>query len=100
MEKPRLSEEQKAMLKGNGQGVLPQTTRNPTRDQYTKDLKKAPIMRRSVPVQSRYYGKVDDISWPPEICSFNDRLAKCLNIIKRRHDPVVTTMGKNSHACV
>ena len=94
MEKPHLTADVRAMLKGTGQGNinLPQTTRNLNTDQYSSNNRQSP-MRRSVPVQARYYGKVEDITWPPEITSFNDRLAKNLNIIKRRHDSVVTTMG-------
>lgn len=94
MEKPVLTSEIRELLKGNGHGTatLPQTTRNLNTDVYASNSK-ANNMRRSVPVQARYYGKVEDVKWPPEITSFNDRLAKNLNIIKRRHDSVVTTMG-------
>lgn len=94
MERPKLTSEIRAMLKGKGQnGIhLPQSTRNLTTDEYLSTPRNT-NMRRSVPVQSRYYGEVEDVSWPPEITSFNDQLAKSLNIIKRRHDSVVTTMG-------
>lgn len=94
MEKPKLTAETRGLLKGNNSGAtsLPQTTRNLNTDVYTSNSKTNGL-RRSVPVQSRYYGKVEDVTWPPEITSFNDRLAKNLNIIKRRHDSVVTTMG-------
>lgn len=95
MEKPRLTTEIRELLKGNSNGAsaLPQTTRNLNTDVYTSNNRNN-NMRRSVPVQARYYGKVEDVTWPPEITSFNDRLAKNLNIIKRRHDSVVTTMGR------
>lgn len=95
MEKPKLTTEIRQLLKGSGHSAvsLPQTTRNLNTDDYATN-KPATGLRRSVPVQSRYYGKVEEETWPPEITSFNDRLAKNLNIIKRRHDSVVTTMGK------
>lgn len=98
MEKPRLTTEIRDLLKGNSNGTsaLPQTTRNLNTDVYTSNNKNN-NMRRSVPVQARYYGKVEDVTWPPEITSFNDRLAKSLNIIKRRHDSVVTTMGRSMY---
>lgn len=100
MDKPRLTTEIRQLLKGSGNGAtsLPQTTRNLTTDDYATS-KPAIGLRRSVPVQSRYYGKVQDEAWPPEITSFNDRLAKNLNIIKRRHDSVVTTMGQCGNMC-
>lgn len=98
MEKPKLSSETRSMLKGstNATSILPQSTRNLSTDIYSSsnNSSKNGGMRRSVPVQSRYYGKVEDVTWPPEITSFNDKLAKNLNIIKRRHDSVVTTMGR------
>ncbi|ORY80916.1 pyruvate dehydrogenase kinase-like protein [Protomyces lactucae-debilis] len=96
MERPTLTPELRSMLKGNGNGSasLPSTTRNLTTEQYSSNRNQNNGMRRSVPVQARYYGKVEDVSWPPEITSFNDRLAKSLNVIKRRHDSVVTTMAQ------
>lgn len=102
MEKPKLSTDVRNMLKGTGNSAasLPQTTKNLNTDLYApsnnNSSNKNGGMRRSVPVQARYYGKVEDVTWPPEITSFNDKLAKSLNIIKRRHDSVVTTMGKLS----
>lgn len=100
LERPKLTSEIRSMLKGNGSNgaSLPQTTRNLTTDQYATG-QRASSMRKSVPVQSRYYGKVEDVTWPPEITSFNDKLAKNLNIIKRRHDSVVTTMGMYILSC-
>lgn len=96
MEKPKLTTDIRNMLKGTGNSAatLPQTTKNLNTDIYApSNSSKNGGMRKSVPVQSRYYGKVEDVRWPPEITSFNDKLAKNLNIIKRRHDSVVTTMG-------
>lgn len=42
----------------------------------------------------RYFSIVDDVHWPPEIHEYNKKFTKTLSIIKRRHDPVVTTMAQ------
>jgi pyruvate dehydrogenase kinase 2/3/4 len=45
-------------------------------------------------VSRRYYATVDDgVDWPPELSDYNKRFAQTLEVIKRRHDSVVTTMG-------
>jgi len=46
-----------------------------------------------VQAEIRYYGRVDDFTWPPEVRAYNNNFTKALSVIKRRHDPVVTTMG-------
>ena len=44
----------------------------------------------------RYYASADDgLEWPPELHDYNKRFAKALEGIKRRHDSVVTTVGRN-----
>ena len=46
----------------------------------------------------RYFAAIDDgKDWPPELNDYNKRFAKALEGIKRRHDSVVTTVGKTSH---
>ena len=46
----------------------------------------------------RYYAVVDDGDiWPPELQDYNQKFAKTLEVIKRRHDSVVTTVGKETH---
>uniref|UniRef100_A0A1D1Z7Z4 Protein-serine/threonine kinase n=1 Tax=Anthurium amnicola TaxID=1678845 RepID=A0A1D1Z7Z4_9ARAE len=42
----------------------------------------------------RYYSHVDDIDWPPEVRYYNEKFTKLIEAIKRRHDPVVTTMAQ------
>ena len=45
-------------------------------------------------ITRRYYATVDDgLEWPPELHDYNKRFAKTLDLIKRRHDSVVTTIG-------
>lgn len=33
------------------------------------------------------------MEWPPEVHDYNKRFTKCLDNIKRRHDPTVTTVA-------
>lgn len=43
----------------------------------------------------RYFAMVDDTGdWPPELRLYNEKFAKTLHTIKRRHDGVVTTMAQ------
>lgn len=43
----------------------------------------------------RYYSDPDaNIKWPPEVHDYNERFTKLLSNIKRRHDPVVTTIAQ------
>lgn len=50
---------------------------------------------RRVSASKRYYSMADDNGeWPPELNDFNDKFAKLLEKIKRRHDPVVTTVAQ------
>jgi hypothetical protein len=40
----------------------------------------------------RYYSNVNDTNWPPEVRYYNEKFTKLIEAIKRRHDPVVTTV--------
>lgn len=43
----------------------------------------------------RYYATVEaDALWPPEVYKYNKIITDTLKIIKRRHDPVVTTIAQ------
>ncbi|KAI9653769.1 MAG: hypothetical protein M1829_001132 [Trizodia sp. TS-e1964] len=43
----------------------------------------------------RYFASVDDgLDWPPELSAYNKRFAQTLEVIKRRHDSVVTTIAQ------
>ncbi|KAF8576423.1 alpha-ketoacid dehydrogenase kinase [Ramaria rubella] len=42
----------------------------------------------------RYYAHTDEVEWPPEVQDYNSRFTKCLDVIKRRHDPTVTTVAQ------
>jgi len=42
-----------------------------------------------------YYTNPDgNLEWPPEVHDYNERFTRVLSNIKRRHDPVVTTMAQ------
>lgn len=106
--KPSLSTDLRDRLlrPGNRNGkdskILSQTTQNPSiqRGQY----KSAPS-RNTNGLSSdkdrvsnrRYYAAADDgEEWPPELSSYNMKFARALDKIKRRHDSVVTTVGKTN----
>lgn len=87
---------------GGNAKILSQTTENPSvaKGQY-----------RSVPNSNgsgnggnarkssrRYFASADDGNdWPPELNDYNKRFSKTLEGIKRRHDSVVTTVGKRDY---
>ncbi|GAA93675.1 uncharacterized protein L969DRAFT_90194 [Mixia osmundae IAM 14324] len=52
--------------------------------------------KRRVPVEHRYYANfhTQDVKWPPEVVDYNERFTKALTMIKKRHDPVVTTVAQ------
>ncbi|KAI9314339.1 alpha-ketoacid dehydrogenase kinase [Dichotomocladium elegans] len=43
---------------------------------------------------NRYYTNVDDLECTPEMLQYTDSFVRTIEAIKRRHDPVVTTVGK------
>ncbi|KAK9388076.1 mitochondrial branched-chain alpha-ketoacid dehydrogenase kinase-domain-containing protein [Lipomyces mesembrius] len=54
-----------------------------------------PITRKNHLNSRRYFVLLDDnLKWSPEIYEYNKKFTKCLSIIKRRHDPVVTTVAQ------
>lgn len=36
-----------------------------------------------------------DGEWPAEMFTYNEKFTKMIEAVKRRHDPVVTTVGKS-----
>ncbi|KAK9722353.1 [Pyruvate dehydrogenase (acetyl-transferring)] kinase isozyme 2 [Basidiobolus ranarum] len=46
----------------------------------------------SVPLPHRYYASVKDIEFPSEISEYNNAFCRLIEGVKRRHDPVVTTI--------
>lgn len=50
---------------------------------------------RRVSALRRYYSAADDKGdWPPELSDYNQKFSTMLEKIKRRHDPVVTTVAQ------
>ncbi|KAI9817055.1 MAG: hypothetical protein M1832_004773 [Thelocarpon impressellum] len=91
----------------NGRGsspILSQTTQNPSvqRGKYRSSPWEdtgigngSPGLEKKPAATRRYYATVDDgLEWPPELHDYNKRFAKTLDMIKRRHDSVVTTIAQ------
>ena len=88
-------------MKQNGRDskILSQATQNPS---VEKGMYKSQVngsngsgAGRSQNSSRRYYASTDDDgNWPPELNDYNQRFAKTLEGIKRRHDSVVTTVAQ------
>ena len=102
--KPSLTTEVKERLmkpaKSNGKTsrLLSETTFNPSvkAGQYKSNpnLSSEESNRRNNNLKRYYSAGDDEGDWPPELNDFNTRFAKTLEKIKRRHDPVVTTVAQ------
>lgn len=42
----------------------------------------------------RYFANTSGITWPPEVRDYNRQFTKTLEMIKKRHDPTVTTVAQ------
>ncbi|KAL9002641.1 MAG: hypothetical protein Q9188_004441 [Gyalolechia gomerana] len=76
--------------------TLSQTTANPSvkQGQY-RSLPQTNGNGNGKTSSRRYYASADDGGdWPPELHDYNQRFAKTLEGIKRRHDSVVTTVAQ------
>ncbi|KAM0787478.1 hypothetical protein ACM66B_003554 [Microbotryomycetes sp. NB124-2] len=75
---------------------LPEATPNPSLPEHMKPAStNKGNGRMRPPIQHRYYVDPDSsIKWPPEVHDYNERFTKLLSNIKRRHDPVVTTIAQ------
>ena len=100
--RPNLSSDVRDRLlrphKYNGRESRPlsRTTQNPSvaRGQY-KSAPSSSNGNGSKASSRRYFAALDDgEDWPPELNDYNKRFAKALENIKKRHDSVVTTIGK------
>jgi len=82
-------------MKGTGNGrnskVLSKTTKNPNVKQYATEDKSS----GNKAATRRYFAGTDDQGhWPPQLNDYNKRFTAALDKIKRRHDGVVTTVGR------
>jgi pyruvate dehydrogenase kinase 2/3/4 len=98
--KPNLSSDVKDLLAktaGNGNGNSFDNSAYPAKHNPsipTPNKKPTQNIRKTQIIGARYYGRVDDFTWPPEVRAYNNKFTKALTVIKRRHDPVVTTMAQ------
>lgn len=53
----------------------------------TPALRPSPVDPKDVPDMSK-------VHWPPEVHNYNEQFTRCLEVIKRRHDAVVTTVAQ------
>ena len=94
-----------AKLSGRESKILSQATHNPSveKGQYRSNPQQhtsrngqenGNAAAKKVSAR-RYFAAADDgKEWPPELNDYNKRFAQTLEGIKRRHDSVVTTIGK------
>ncbi|EKM57937.1 uncharacterized protein PHACADRAFT_116406 [Phanerochaete carnosa HHB-10118-sp] len=47
-----------------------------------------------IPMERRYFANTSGITWPPEVRDYNRNFTKTLEMIKKRHDPTVTTVAQ------
>ncbi|KAK3808332.1 MAG: mitochondrial branched-chain alpha-ketoacid dehydrogenase kinase-domain-containing protein [Benniella sp.] len=50
--------------------------------------------RRGVSLSHRYHSAMDGAEWPAEMHKYNEKFTKMIEAVKRRHDPVVTTVAQ------
>lgn len=84
---------QKATVAATRNGKLANNTKNPSvkQGQYSSG---GTIKSSS---NRRYFAATDDSGhWPPQLNDYNKRVTAALEKIKRRHDAVVTTIGRSS----
>jgi pyruvate dehydrogenase kinase 2/3/4 len=110
LQKPTLSSEVRSKLmksarapNGKDAKILSQNTLNPSVKMGQYEMNGQGIGVEGTPKMSarRYFvPSQDDMNeeWPPDLNAYNRRFAEALEKIKRRHDSVVTTVGKSSHA--
>ncbi|KAG0178015.1 hypothetical protein DFQ29_004035 [Apophysomyces sp. BC1021] len=72
--------------------TLPPSVPNPSLRRTIKPN----TLHPAVPIGHRYYTNIDEVDFPPEINEYTSTFVRTIEAIKRRHDPVVTTMGKSN----
>lgn len=103
LQRPNLNSEiRDRLIKTNSNGdakILGTATKNPSvkAGQYRSEPEKNGNGNGSKGMASRRYyvpSVEDNENWPPELNAYNKKFAETLERIKRRHDSVVTTVGK------
>ncbi|ORY93379.1 mitochondrial pyruvate dehydrogenase [Syncephalastrum racemosum] len=92
---PRLSsavrERLKTAQKKNDSRSLPPSVPNPS-IRPVKPVKNG--VHPAVPIGHRYYTNMEEVEVSPEMTTYTDSFVKTIENIKRRHDPVVTTVAQ------
>jgi len=96
--KPNLpSNIQKAMVKASQESTpLPEPVPNPSLPKHMQDQhRKIANGKNRIGLGHRYYANPTlKVDWPPEVHEYNEQFTKALIKIKKRHDPVVTTVAQ------
>ncbi|POW10708.1 hypothetical protein PSTT_05861 [Puccinia striiformis] len=82
---------EKALTKG---APLPALTPNPSLPLHMQRPLLDTTGKQRIGLSQRYYVDLGDVVWPPEVHDYNERFTQTLSVIKRRHDPVVTTVAQ------
>ncbi|KAF3079033.1 hypothetical protein TWF569_007005 [Orbilia oligospora] len=100
--RPSLSADIKNALTRGTRGAplqLSMATENPsiTKGMYTSSPVYGSVnngARKVAAAGRRYYATIDEgVRWPPEILDYNKKFTQTLKTIKKRHDPVLTTVA-------
>ncbi|KAG0144818.1 hypothetical protein CROQUDRAFT_79530 [Cronartium quercuum f. sp. fusiforme G11] len=86
-----LAQFDKAAEKGS---PLPASTPNPSLPLHMQRPLLDTAGKLRIGLAQRYYVDTGTIKWPPEVYDYNERFTQALSVIKRRHDPVVTTVAQ------
>ncbi|KAI8071870.1 hypothetical protein BDF21DRAFT_344126 [Thamnidium elegans] len=70
---------------------LPHSVPNPS---IVKMIKPQNVLQASVPIAHRYYNNIEQADCSPEIIDYTSTFVKTIEKVKRRHDPVVTTIAQ------
>merc|ERR1711939_256763 len=91
--KPNLPPEiRQALMRASSEThSLPEAMPNPSLPTHMKQS----AASKSIHATHRYYADPGDkVDWPPEVHQYNEEFTRLLSNIKRRHDPVVTTIAQ------
>ncbi|CEG69781.1 Putative Pyruvate dehydrogenase kinase [Rhizopus microsporus] len=87
---PQISNEMKEQLYSKIE-ELPPSIPNPS---LANVIQPQSSLHRAMPSGHRYYSNAYDVECSPEIIEYTDQFVKTIERVKRRHDPVVTTMAQ------
>lgn len=100
MERPSVSKEVRERLMKPGKNgsrgkFMDEATQNPAISENGNG--NGSNGNKAMGASRRYFASTDDVgSWPRELSDYNKRFRNALDNIKRRHDGVVTAVGRSS----